>query len=70
MKFAVEELSVWYGRTPIVDCVSADFSACSISALIGASRPEQIVENVGALSAPPLTPEELARIDQILSMEG
>lgn len=37
MKFAVEELSVWYGRTPIVDCVSADFSACSISALIGAS---------------------------------
>lgn len=40
------------------------------SALIGASRPEQIVENVGALSAPPLTPEELARIDQILSMEG
>ena len=36
------------------------------SALIGASRPEQIEENVKALSAPPLTGEELGRIDTIL----
>jgi L-glyceraldehyde 3-phosphate reductase len=40
------------------------------SALIGASRPEQIVENVKALTAPKLSPEELARIDQILASEG
>lgn len=37
------------------------------SALIGASRPEQIGENVKALTAPPLTDGELARIDAILS---
>ena len=37
------------------------------SALIGASRPEQIVENVRALDFPALTPEELARIDAILA---
>ena len=35
------------------------------SALIGASRPEQIRENVQALSAPPLTAEELEKIDRI-----
>jgi L-glyceraldehyde 3-phosphate reductase len=40
------------------------------SALIGASRPEQIVENVKALETPALTFEELSRIDQILSSEG
>lgn len=37
------------------------------SALIGASRPEQITDNLQALSAPPLTGEELARIDAILA---
>jgi len=37
------------------------------SALIGASRPEQIAENVKALSAPPLTGNELIRIDAILA---
>ena len=36
------------------------------SALIGASRPEQIIDNLSILSAPPLTPEELTRIDRIL----
>ena len=36
------------------------------SALIGASRPEQIAENMKALQFPPLTAEELARIDGIL----
>ena len=40
------------------------------SALIGASKPEQVIENVAALSAPNLTGEELSRIDQILTMEG
>ena len=35
------------------------------SALIGASRPEQIRENVKALDAPPLTEAELQRIDGI-----
>ncbi len=34
------------------------------SALIGASRPEQIVENVGALSNLAFSPEELALIDR------
>ncbi|MBT4098571.1 MAG: L-glyceraldehyde 3-phosphate reductase [Gemmatimonadetes bacterium] len=37
------------------------------TALIGASRPEQIEENVGALSAPDFTDEELQRIDDILA---
>ena len=39
------------------------------SALIGASKPEQILDNVGAFSCPPLTAEELMRIDRILSGE-
>jgi len=37
------------------------------SALIGASRPEQVEENVRALDAPALSPEELCRIDAILN---
>lgn len=36
------------------------------SALIGASRPEQILENVDAINAAPLTSEELRKIDEIL----
>ena len=36
------------------------------SALIGASKQEQITENVRALDAAPLTEAELARIDEIL----
>ena len=36
------------------------------SALIGASRPEQILENVDAINATPLTSEELRKIDEIL----
>ena len=46
----------WVLRDPVV-----------ISALIGASRPGQIVENLGALDAAPFTPEELTRIDEILA---
>ncbi|HEU4518633.1 MAG TPA: L-glyceraldehyde 3-phosphate reductase [Microvirga sp.] len=34
------------------------------SALIGASRPEQIAEGVGALAGPAFTPDELAEIDR------
>ena len=37
------------------------------SALIGASRPEQIIENLKAFDAPILTAEELTQIDQILN---
>ena len=37
------------------------------SALIGASRPEQVVENVQAVQYPALTAEELARIEDILN---
>ncbi len=37
------------------------------SALIGASRPEQILENVRAMDGAPLSPEELAKIDEILA---
>ena len=36
------------------------------SALIGASRPEQIIENVKAIDGSSLTEEELLRIDAIL----
>ena len=46
----------WVLRRPVVT-----------SALIGASRPEQILENVGVPSLAPLTDDELARIDAILS---
>lgn len=37
------------------------------SALIGASRPEQIIENVQAMNGPALTAEELALIDSIVA---
>lgn len=37
------------------------------SALIGASRPEQILDNLAILSAPPLTEEELREIDEALA---
>ena len=37
------------------------------SALIGASRPSQILENVKALEAAPFTQEELAQIEAILA---
>ncbi len=37
------------------------------SALIGASRPEQILENIKAAHAAPFTGEELRRIDEILA---
>lgn len=37
------------------------------SALIGASRPEQIAENVAAFEAPPLTASELQQIDAVLA---
>ena len=37
------------------------------SALIGASRPEQILENVRAMDGAPLSHEELAKIDEILA---
>lgn len=37
------------------------------SVLIGASRPQQILENVKALEAPELTAEELQKIDDILN---
>ena len=40
------------------------------SALIGASRPEQILENVKALDAAPLSEQELAMIDEILNGEA
>lgn len=40
------------------------------SALIGASRKEQIVQNVAALSFPALTGKELAEIDEALALLG
>ena len=46
----------WVLREPVIT-----------SALIGASRPEQIVENVNALSFPDLSREELDEIERILS---
>lgn len=46
----------WVLRDPVVT-----------SALIGASRPQQVIENVQALDFPALSPDELAEIDKILS---
>ena len=46
----------WELRDPVVT-----------SALIGASRPEQILENLRAFDAPELTADELAAIDAILN---
>ena len=46
----------WELRDPVVT-----------SALIGASRPEQILENLRAFDAPELSDEELAAIDTILN---
>ena len=44
----------WTLRTPVV-----------ASALIGASRPEQLDENVAAVNGPAFTDEELSRIDEL-----
>ena len=46
----------WVLRDPVIT-----------SALIGASRPEQILENVGAIHSAPFSAEELAEIDRILA---
>ena len=46
----------WVLRDPVIT-----------SALIGASRPEQIIENVQAVQAAPFTAGELAEIDRILA---
>ena len=46
----------WVLRRPVVT-----------TALIGASKPEQILENIGAPTLAPLTDGELARIDAILA---
>ena len=46
----------WVLRDPVVT-----------SALIGASRPEQVEENVRALRFPALTAEELRQIETILT---
>lgn len=46
----------WELRDPVVT-----------SALIGASRPEQIIENLKAFDAPELTAEEIQKIDTILN---
>jgi L-glyceraldehyde 3-phosphate reductase len=40
------------------------------SALIGASRPEQVVDCIGALQAPEFSADELARIDALAFEEG
>ena len=39
------------------------------SLTIGASRVEQLEQNLGALSAPPLTDDELAAIDELAQDE-
>lgn len=44
----------WTLRTPVV-----------ASALIGASRPEQLDENIAAVNGPAFTDEELSRIDEL-----
>lgn len=46
----------WVMRDPVVT-----------TALVGASRPEQLEENVRAFDCPPLSAEELAEIEAILA---
>lgn len=53
------EALAWVLRDPVVR-----------TALIGASRPEQIEDAVGALAAGPLSMDELAAIEAILVGEG
>lgn len=40
--------------------------SCVASAIVGASRPEQILDSIKAVQAPPLTNEELEKIDAAL----
>ena len=49
---------LWTVRDPVVT-----------SALIGASRPEQVRENVAAFNSPALTEAELQEIETILAEE-
>ncbi|HEV2527683.1 MAG TPA: aldo/keto reductase [Thermomicrobiales bacterium] len=51
-----EEISLAHGSTRTVQVTTA---------LVGASRSSQIIDNVGALAAGPLTPDELTEIDRI-----
>ena len=37
------------------------------SALIGASRPEQVLDNIQVVNAPAFTEDELAAIDRVLA---
>jgi len=46
----------WEMRDPVIT-----------SALIGASRPEQIIENLGAFNSAPLSTDEIKRINEILN---
>ena len=56
MQSLTEMALAWVLRDPVVT-----------SALIGASKVEQIEQNVGALDSPPFTQEEIDRIDEILA---
>ena len=75
-KYSTDKGTYWsYGKT-IADARRQTLSQMSLqwvlnnnvvtSALIGASRPEQIVENIGAISGAPFTKEELDMIDKAL----
>lgn len=64
---ALNEIAVRRGQTLAQMAVRWNLRGGRLtSVLIGASRPQQITENVKALDAPELTAEELAEIDKIL----
>ncbi len=63
---ALNEVAASRGQTLAQMALSWLFKDDAVtSVLIGASRPEQIVENIGIVNSPPFTPEELKKIDDI-----
>jgi len=66
---ALNELAVSRGQTLSQMALTWALGRDGVtSALVGASSPEQIRENLGALSAPALRAEELAKIDEIYGL--
>ena len=63
---ALNELAESRGQTLAQMALLWNLRGPLTSVIIGASRPQQIIENVAALDAPTLTDEELRRIDEIL----
>ncbi|MEZ4628363.1 MAG: aldo/keto reductase [Eubacteriales bacterium] len=62
---ALNEIAAGRGQTLSQLALSWVLRGNVTSVLIGASSPEQIVQNLGILNSPAFTPEVLERIDAI-----